>query len=306
MKRKLLKNIVTLAIILPCLTGCGEKYKEGEKVKAECVFNAFEEPVDYTKSFVIHTDEFKDINVSAAGNYFYIGDFKIYDSLYLADMNGDGYRDLCTDYLNGSYHGFAFYNLRKKEYIYSETPGTYSYYLGIKDENLILKEMYYLHSEDQEQLYYRRHATFLTAKKYLNPVWSKDDFKLYSFYTSMYYVTAGGGYAGHRMDDPVNGGQRHVCETNREFRLIFVYDYAGYLDKDSVYAKDCAIFEENPAYSVEFNEELTSLKTTPTPNHFYSYYNITFTEEGEFNIKVKIQDVEDIIKITVDNNKFNS
>ena len=135
MKVNIIKTIVTLAISIPYLVGC-ESFKEGELVAAECIFNAYEELPDYSSPFTLEVEDYKDLEVQAHGDYFYINDFKIYDSLYLADVNGDGHRDFCTDFrytTNGhNYHGYAFYNMKKGN-ITAYTPPIDEFFVVGKD-----------------------------------------------------------------------------------------------------------------------------------------------------------------------------
>ena len=308
MKTNLLKLITLLAIATPCLVGC-DNIKEGELVTAECIFNGYEKLPDFSTPFVINTKDYKDLVVSAHGDYFYINDFKIYDSLYLADVNGDGRRDFCTEfmYTSGSrdYHGYAFYDIKKKEYIKYFCPtNKMSYYLGEKDGALIVKEFYGEHnaSDYKKGKGHRRTATLLTGKE-PTFVWKDEPFKLIKWGTSFGYSDEQGVAHSTTFDGGSSGIEAtYGADTNREFYLLFHYfEFNGIMKEEDFNIS----FNENPAYKIEFDAEESDLPSDLYPQHAYVYYNITFFEEGRFDIVAKMQDVEEIIPITVDTARFN-
>ena len=116
MKKNPLKSIATLVIVLPTLVGCNKEAKP-TPVAAQCIYNGYVERPDFSKSLVLDVEDYKDEEIIGNGDCFSIKDFKIYDSLYLADVNGDGYRDFCTDFMvirqNHLYHGYAFLIIKK-------------------------------------------------------------------------------------------------------------------------------------------------------------------------------------------------
>lgn len=307
MKTNLIKFITLLAIAAPCLAGCN-KTKEGELVTAECIYNGYEKLPDFSTPFTLEAEDYKGLEVSAHGDYYYIKDFKIYDSLYLADVNGDGRRDFCTEFLytnKGSrYHGYAFYDIKKKEYIkyFLPTDGM-SYYLGEKDGALIIKEFYGEHDVDKYKkgINHRRTATLLTGKT-PTLVWEYESFKITTLSCSFGYRDENGG--SHSLTfDGGNSGKEATwgAETGREFYMLFFYEFNG-LMKEEHFAIS---FNENSAYKIEFDEQSTHLPSDLYPQRAYVYYNITFSEEGRFDIVAKLQDVEEVIPVTVDNARFN-
>ena len=81
-----------------------------------------------------------------------LSSFEVYDSLYLADINGDGYNDLCTDYMIklefSQYwvHTYAFYDYHHETYIFKGKPDQYlSSYLDMDGIFLVIKELYGVH-----------------------------------------------------------------------------------------------------------------------------------------------------------------
>ena len=308
MKVNILKTIVTLAISIPCLVGC-ESFKEGELVAAECIFNAYEELPDYSSPFTLEVEDYKDLEVQAHGDYFYINDFKIYDSLYLADVNGDGHRDFCTDFrytTNGhNYHGYAFYNMKKGKYIEKYFPeNKASYYLGAKDGALIVKEFYSEHNPDnyKEGLYHRRTATLLTSKEKPTYVWKDEEFKAIGLASSINYRDEHGVHS--LLFDGGNSGieESYGCETGRVFSIACVYAFNGVIKEEDY---NIVSFNNSSAYKIEFDNETTSILNNHESQRAYAYYKITFFEEGKFNIDVKIQDMEVTLPVTVDNARFN-
>ena len=306
MKTNLLKLITLLAIATPCLVGC-DNIKKGELVTAECIFNGYEKLPDFSTPFVINTKDYKDLVVSAHGDYFYIKDFKIYDSLYLADVNGDGRRDFCTEFLYSlqgkKYHGYAFYDIKKEKYIkYFLPTDDMSYYLGEKDGALIIKQFCGEHNVEnyKEGLGHRRTATLLTGK---DPtlVWEDEPFKITGFRCNVAYWDEYGSH-GCTFDGGDSGiEETYGAETGRVFYLLFVCSYNGVIKEDRI----AISFSRNPAYKIEFNAERTQSLTTLSSQVKYDYYDITFFEEGRFDISIKIQDLEAIVPITVDNARFN-
>ena len=306
MKTNLLKFITLLAIAAPCLAGCN-KTKEGELVTAECIYNGYEKLPDFSTPFTLETEDYKGLEVSAHGDYFYIKDFKIYDSLYLADVNGDGRRDFCTEFLYSrqgrNYHGYAFYDIKKEKYIkYFLPTDDMSYYLGEKDGALIIKQFYGEHNVEnyKQGLGHRRTATLLTGK---DPtlVWEDEAFKItglsYNFAYSDEYGSHGCTFDGGSTGIEETWG----AETERVFYLLFIYRFNGVMKEDHF----AIYFSENPAYKIEFDVEHSHLPSSVDPQRAYVYYNITFFEEGRFDISAKIQDVETVIPVTVDNARFN-
>lgn len=303
MKNSILKTIITLAAVLPCLNACNSvKYKEGEKVTAECIYNGFNEPVDFTKSFKLEVKDYKGLEIKSGGDHFYVGNFKVYDSLYLADINGDGHRDFCTEYLrNGNQHLLSFYDMQAKSELYKLYLGDdYSYYLGEKDGLLTIEERYTLRSNDQENKFFRRTGTLLTSKDEVNVVWKNENFTPYAAVSTVNYSDGHGTHGISADDDTSPTGQRRLCETNRTFRIILQIQYGGVLDDITKYVA----YEENAAYSINHNDEL-DLSRKVENGTFMTAYNITFTSEGRYDVKLKIKDVEHIVYFLVDNNRFN-
>ena len=303
MKTNLLKLITLLAVATPCLVGC-DNIKEGELVAAECIFNGYEKLPDFSTPFVINTKDYKDLVVSAHGDYFYIKDFKIYDSLYLADVNGDGRRDFCTEFLYSrqgkNYHGYAFYDIKKEEYIKYFLPiNEMSYYLGEKDGALIIKEFYGEHDVEnyKKGLGHRRTATLLTGKT-PTLVWEEEPFEITGWFCAFGYQDENGGSHTCSFDD----GETYGAETGREFYMLFTYYSFNGVMKEEHFAIS---FNENSAYKIEFDEQSAHLPSDLYPQRAYVYYNITFFEEGRFDITAKMQDAELDIPVTVDNARFN-
>ncbi len=308
MRKSILKYILTLTAIIPCLNACDTtKYVEGQTVTAECVYNAFNEPVDFTKSFTLNTEDYKGLEIKSNGNYFYIENFKIYDSFYLADINGDGHRDLCTDYLYTDYnknqrHKLSFYDLKHKQYLQSPCESeTFSYYLSEKDGLLTIKEKTKLYSEDEEGFFIKRTATLLTAKEKATIVWKDLDFKPSDFFCTSMFKTGNSGSSSFTADDDTSPtGFRHMAETGRTFMLYIQGEFGGVYDDAQKYIS----FTENPGYSIVFGEDWINEKHAER-SVFICYYNIIFTEEGNYDINVKVGDVEHGIYFTVDNARFN-
>ena len=307
MKTNLIKFITLLAITAPCLVGCN-KTKEGELVTAECIYNGYEKLPDFSKPFTIETEDYKGLEVGAHGDYYYIKNFKIYDSLYLADVNGDGRRDFCTEFLytnKGShYHGYAFYDIKKEEYIkyFLPTDGM-SYYLGEKDGALIVKEFYGEHDAEnyKKGLGHRRTATPLTGKT-PTLVWEYESFKITTLSCSFGYRDENGGSHGCTFDGGDSGKETTWgAETGREFYMLFFYEFNGLMKEEHFVLS----FTENQAYKIELDTERTHLPSPLYSQRAYVYYNITFFEEGRFDIVAKLQDVETVIPVTVGNARFN-
>lgn len=303
MEKNILKTIITLAAVLPCLNACNSvKYKEGEKVTAECIYNAFNESVDFTKSFKLEVEDYKGLEIKSGGDHFYVGNFKIYDSFYLADINGDGHRDFCTDYIyQNKCHGYAFYDMKAKQYLvnYYLEDG-YSYYLGEKDGALTIEERYALRSIDKEDKLIRRTGSFLTCKDAVEILWKDEEFSPHYIKFTVHYGDEHGTSSKSADDDTSPTGQRHLCETNRTFRIILQVEYGGVLDDITKYVT----FEENAAYSINHNDELDFTKKVES-GVFMTAYNITFTSEGRYDIKFKMKGMEGTIYFLVDNNSFN-
>ena len=309
MRKNTIKSIVILAAILPCLSGCkASKYKEGELVKAECVFNGYEKLPDFSESFTLDVEDYKGLEVKAHGDYFYINDFKIYDSLYLADINGDGHRDFCTDFLynrdiNNHFHGYAFYDMENKTYLEYYLPTNYmSYYLGERDGALIVKEFFGQHDVENYKAnkFHSRTATLLTAKEKPNLVWKDDEFEFYDYSIHMYNVDNGTIQTSNNPEKEY----RYLCATDRVNDLYFFYTYAGILDKDSKFANDCADIESGDGYEVAFNNEKTASMNKTIDGTFITWYTITFKKEGVFHIKIAINGIEHVLDVEVDNDYY--
>ena len=312
MKNITLKSIIVLVAILPCLSGCKfSKYKEGELVKAECIFNGYEKLPDFSESFTLDVEDYKDLEVKGHGDYFYINDFKIYDSLYLADINGDGYRDFCTDYqynadINNHFHGYAFYDMKNSCYLEHLLPDNYmSYYLGERDGALIVKEFFGQHDPENYRAnkYHHRTATLLTSKDKPNLVWQDDEFELYGYSIHMY--NAGDNSTIKTYNNPERE-ERFLCETGRNNDLFFYCVYGGSLIEESKLANDCIIIESNDNYEVTYNKEKTNRINNREDGSYFIFYSISFKNEGDFDIKVTIEGIENTLKVTVDNKGYNN
>ena len=308
MKKNLLKSIATLVIVLPTLVGCN-KEAEPTPVAAQCIYNGYVELPDFSESFTLDVEDYKGLEVKANGDYFYINDFKIYDSLYLADVNGDGYRDFCTDfmYTKNSYrfHGYAFYNMKERRYIQNYQPDNwYSYYLGEKDGALIVKEFYGQHDAGSYKAgkNHVRTGTLVSNKKERELVWQDAEFEVHSFYTGLRNVNNGSWLS----DLTPDGVRRYICKTGKAFEVYFITYFNGVLTKDSLYANDCTVFQASSAYEAKFNQEKTSANFGGGKGNHIVYYNLTFKEEGVFDIKITIQGVEDVLQVVVDDAWYDS
>lgn len=304
MKKNYLKIIVALTAVIPCLSAC-DTYQEGKKVEAECIYNGYEEAPDFNKSFTINTKDYEGLVVNGNGDCFSIGSFEIYDSLYLADVNGDGHRDFCTDFLyydrNHYYHGYAFYDMKKKSYIEYFLPNDgMSYYLGEKDGYLVIKEFSGEHDPTtyKENKGHRRTATLLTSKDKPELVWKDDDFDLHSYYLG-FHNTDDGWWT---IEDKETKEERYLCATDRTDELFLYYDFDGVLTQDSYYANDCLIYDKNDAYEIVFDKEKTENSDAAlSSGRCEIWYKVTFKKEGDYDIKVSVSGIEDVLKVRVDN-----
>ncbi len=304
MKKNYLKIIVAIAAMIPCLSACN-KYHEGKLVEAECIYNGYEEAPDFNKSLTINTKDYEGLEVKGHGDYFYIGSFKIYDSLYLADVNGDGRRDFCTEfrYLNKSqyYHGYAFFDIKKNAYLEYFLPDNgKSYYLGEKDGYLIIKEFYGQHNPTtyKEGINYRRTATVLTDKERPQLVWKDEEFNPHSC-SAVFKNVNNGSWA---VGDQETKEQRFVCATERANDLFIMYSFNGVLTFDSDYANDCLTYEKSDAYEITFNKDKTNnTETNLNSGTCELWYTVTFKKEGKYDVKINIKNLEMVISVIVDN-----
>lgn len=307
MKKNYLKIIVTLTAVIPCLSAC-DTYQEGKKVEAECIYNGYEEAPDFNKSLTINTKDYEGLVANGNGDCFSIDSFKIYDSLYLADINGDGHRDFCTDFLyydrNHYYHGYAFYDMKKKSYIEYFLPNDgMSYYLGEKDGYLVIKEFSGEHDPTtyKENKGHRRTATLLTSKDKPELVWKDDDFDLHSYYLGFHNLDNGWWI----IEDKETKEERYICATERTDELFLIYDFDGALTQDSYYANDCLIYDKNDAYEIVFDKEKSENSDIDlSAGRCEIWYKVTFKKEGDYDIKVSVSGIEDVLKVRVDNTLY--
>ena len=305
-------NLLKIALItsglVTSLSACGTtKYVEGEQVHGKCIYNGYETTISFYDSFDFEDEKLGKIHVNGKGDCYEIGGFKAYDSLYLADVNGDGYNDLCTDYVytnrnKEKIHTYAFYNYKKKEYIvmnYPEEP--YSTYLYANNGILCIKEFSYQHDISNLYMdkYLRRRGYFLTNKTEPTIVWNKLPLEITALSYTFSLNNETGSSTGWR--DEKDGSRIFLATTGKTYSLIVIYNYNGYLDEES--DLNLLKFEKDDYYYKIQYDSTFSGYSKMTPYVIYVRYYVELFVETKFTISLKYQDVNMPLKVYVDNSE---
>ena len=243
---------------------------------------------------VFNKDDKEDVyNASIAGNEVAAS------SLYLADVNFDGYKDICVGNITvtearATYLSVAIFDAHNNQMLLElKDQGNFDYDFDLDFGELIIEEMPYVAKGNRRSV--SRVGRFVKNSREQNHLeWESNGYKLTGLSISPNIVCVEdqslvNTYKGN------DGADVYVLNTTNTFKLVVTLAYQGDYSTNTKQKGDCITFELSENYLVEF--------VSDAENGTF-IYNLSFTKEGKYNFKASVEKFDAIMQIEVNNTLY--
>ncbi len=219
-------------------------------------------------------------------------------SLYLADVNFDGNKDICvgsTKYVSNreSYLYVAIYDVRNnKKLLELKNDGNFDYDFVLENNYLIIEEMPHVEKGNRRSI--SRVGRFMkksTQANYLE--WNSNGYKLTGVSISPIIVCVEDQSIVKTYRD--NGKDVFVLNTTNTFKLTVALAFEGDYSTNTKQKGDCITFEVSDNFVTTF----VSDKEDGT-----FVYNLSFNREGKYNFKASVEKCDAVTQIEVNNTLY--
>ena len=270
-----------------------------EYAKGTRVFDAFYDSPDYESnyahreyplyvegftnlSFTLNDRGFYNVTLNINGNPLEVDDI---GSLYVADINSDGHKDLCVGKKVGSgrdyYTAYAYDVYNGKELVtLSETDNTYSgghdYVYNIKDGLLIIESSYNVNPIAINSIgYFKKN----TAKE-VELDWHKIQFEIIDFEEE---------FSGLRKFKGTDGVECYIVQTDKEYEELYIYvNFIGDFST-SPYTEEDLSFTESSAYDLAITNKFIDNVVLSLKFNSEGRYDITFRVGRQHSITLHFE-----------------
>ena len=220
-------------------------------------------------------------------------------SLYLADVNFDGHRDICVGTITETatretYLSVAIYDVYNNNRLLElKDNGNFDYDFDLENGDLIIEEMPYVSKGGRRSV--SRVGRFIKNSAQPNHLeWESNGYQLTGIVISHVVVCVEDNSVANSYRD-TNGNEIVVLNTTNTFKLSIGLSHQGDYSQNTKQKGDCITFELSDAYVATFASDL---------ENGTFIYNLSFSREGKYTLKASIEKFDGIIQIEVNNTLY--
>ena len=209
-------------------------------------------------------------------------------SLYVSDVNFDGYDDVCVMNLKGSgliSADITIYDFHNHTMIYGlegrSEHRDYSFKI-MDDDFVIVDSNSFLNTIS-------RIGHFVNKKdKKVNVVWENKPFSITDIGVSIIHDDPDNYQIASRSKDYEDKIERYVIDSSLEWKLSFLLYYEGEITTNTKYVDDCVTFPQSEQYQISY--------LSYNPQGTISY-NLKVLSKGLIDINAKVVDLDVVIHL---------
>lgn len=220
-------------------------------------------------------------------------------SLYTADINFDGNKDICIGTITvtesrETYLSIAIYDGRNSNKLLElNNQGNFDYDFDLEANNLIIEEMPHVSKGNRRSV--SRVGRFYKNSKEANHLeWESNGYKLTGLAINPRIVCVEDQSLVNTYKD-TSGADVYVLNTTNNFKLSVSLAYQGDYSTNTKQKGDCITFEVSEDFVTTFVEDKENGTFT---------YNLSFNKEGKFNFKASVEKFDAVIQIEVNNTLY--
>ena len=220
-------------------------------------------------------------------------------SLYTADINFDGNKDICIGTITvtesrETYLSIAIYDGRNSNKLLElNNQGNFDYDFDLETNNLIIEEMPHVSKGNRRSV--SRVGRFYKNSKETNHLeWESNGYKLTGLTINPRIVCVEDQSLVNTYKD-TSGADVYVLNTTNNFKLSVSLAYQGDYSTNTKQKGDCITFEVSEDFVTTFVDDKENGTFT---------YNLSFNKEGKFNFKASVEKFDAVIQIEVNNTLY--
>lgn len=249
--------------------------------------------------FTVEGVEFTKINREDLYKAIINGQEIIASSLYLADVNFDGNKEICVGTITNTdnretYLSVAIYDVRNnKKLLELKDHGNFDYDFDLENGHLIIEEMAYVARGSRRSV--ARVGRFVRNSSEPNHLeWESNGYKLTGLVISPAIQCVEDNSVANTYKD-ANGTNIIVLNTTNTFKFNVVISYQGDYSTNTKQKGDCITFE--------ISEDFISTYSSDQENGTFAYI-LSFKREGKYSVKASVEKFDAVIQIEVNNTLY--
>lgn len=220
-------------------------------------------------------------------------------SLYLADVNFDGYKDVCVGNITQgedreTYLSVAIFDAHNnKKLLEFNDRGNFDYDFDLENTYLIIEEMPHVSKGNRRSV--SRVGRFVkNSAEQHNLEWESNSYKLTGISVSRNIVCVEDQSLVNTYKD-TSGADVYVLNTTNTFKFVVTLAYQGDYATNTKQKGDCITFELSDDYLTTFVSD---------ENNGTFVYNLSFNREGKYNFKASVEKFDVVTQIEVNNTLY--
>ena len=220
-------------------------------------------------------------------------------SLYLADVNFDGHKDICVGTITVSenretYLSIAIFDAHNNyKLLELNDKGNFDYDFDLENNYLIIEEMPHVSKGNRRSV--SRVGRFVKNSNEPNRLeWESNGYKLTGLTLSPIIVCVEDQSFVNTYKD-TNGADVYVLNTTNTFELVVTLAYQGDYSTNTKQKGDCITFEVSEDFVTTFVGD---------KNNGTFVYNLSFNREGKYNFKTSVEKFDAVTQIEVNNTLY--
>ena len=220
-------------------------------------------------------------------------------SLYLADVNFDGHKDICVGTITETssrekYLSVAIYDVHNnKQLLALKDDANFDYDFDLENGYLIIEEMPYVAKGGRRSV--SRVGRFIKNSTQPNHLeWESNGYQLTGVVISRTIVCVEDNSVANSYRD-TNGNEIVVLNTTNTFKLSIGLSHQGDYSQNTKQKGDCITFE--------LSDDFVTTFVSDQENGTF-IYNLSFKREGKFTLKASVEKFDGIIQIEVNNTLY--
>ena len=220
-------------------------------------------------------------------------------SLYVADVNFDGNKDICVGTITQgegreTYLSIAIYDVHNNQKLLElNNKGNFDYDFDLENNCLIIEEMPHVSKGNRRSV--SRVGRFLKNSTEANHLeWESNDYKLTGLGFSSNLVCVEDQSVVNTYKD-TTGENVYVLNTTNTFKIVVTLSYQGDYSTNTKQKGDCITFDVSEDFVTTFVDDKENGTFT---------YNLSFNKEGKFNFKASVEKFDAVMQIEVNNTLY--